>query len=131
MKAAPPNSTTVTPMNTGQVMPVRSSMAMSSRPRSMPALEIGRAHLRIAQQLGAGPGQRDLAVDHDVAAMGELERVVGVLLDQEYRDLLLLVDVADDLEDLLDDERRQPERRLVEQQQPWPAHQRPRDREHL
>src|SRR5262250_1516941 len=110
-KEAPPNSTTVTPMNTGQVVPVRSSMAMSPRPRSMPALEIGRPDLGIAQQLGAGPRQRDLAVDHDVAAMGELQGVIGVLLDQEHRHLLLLIDVADDLEDLLDDERRQAERR--------------------
>ena len=37
----------------------------------------------------------------------------------------------DDLEDLLDDERRQAERRLVEQQEARPAHQRARDREHL
>src|SRR5438045_3004845 len=69
MKAAPPNSTTVTPTNTGQVVPVRSSMAMSSRPRSMPALEIGGPHLRIAQPRVAGPGQRDMAVGPAPAAL--------------------------------------------------------------
>src|SRR5262249_25433776 len=131
MKAAPPNSTTVTPMNTGQVVPVTSSTASLPRARSMAALEIGGAHLGVAQQLGASAGERDLAVDHHVAAMGELEGMVGVLLDQEDGHLLLLVDVADDLEDLLDDQRREAERRLVEQQQPRPAHQRPRDRQHL
>ena len=37
----------------------------------------------------------------------------------------------DDLEDLLDQDRRQAHRRLVQQQQPGPRHQRPADRAHL
>ena len=41
------------------------------------------------------------------------------------------VDLGDDPEDLLDDHRRQTHRRLVEQQQPRPGHQRPADRHHL
>ena len=41
------------------------------------------------------------------------------------------VDLLDRLEDLLDQDRREPERRLVEQQEPRPGHQRPADREHL
>src|SRR5437773_2713292 len=110
-KAAPPNMTMVTPTNTGQVVPVRSSMAAPLCPptnaRSMATLEIGRPHLGVPQELGAGPGQRDLAVDHDIAAMGQLEGMEGILLDQEDRHPLLLIDVADDLEDLLDDEWRQ------------------------
>ena len=55
----------------------------------------------------------------------------GVLLDEEHGQALARVEVGDDLEDLLDDERGEPERRLVEQQQFWPAHQRARDGEHL
>ena len=39
--------------------------------------------------------------------------------------------VADHAENRLDEERREPERRLVQQQQPRPAHQGPPDRQHL
>ena len=49
----------------------------------MAPLEIGRADLGARQQLGAAALHRDRAIDHDVAAMGELERMKGVLLDQE------------------------------------------------
>ena len=63
--------------------------------------------------------------------MGELQRVKGVLLDEEHRQAFRLVELGDDVEDLLDDQRREAERRLVEQQQPRPAHQRARDRQHL
>ena len=49
------------------------------------AFEIGRPHLGSRQQLGAGAAERDAAVDHHVAAVGELQRVIGVLLDQEDR----------------------------------------------
>jgi hypothetical protein len=55
----------------------------------------------------------------------------GVLLDQEDRHLLLARDPADGLEDLPHNQRRQPKRGLVEQQQPRPAHQGAADRQHL
>ena len=51
-----------------------------------PAFEIGRPHLGPFKQPAAAAGERDLAVDHDVAAMRELERMIGVLLDQEHRE---------------------------------------------
>jgi len=38
------------------------------------AFQIGRADFGTLQQLSAGSAQRDQAVDHDVAAVGELER---------------------------------------------------------
>ena len=63
--------------------------------------------------------------------MSELERVEGVLLDQKHRDALVPVEVGDRVEDLLDEQRREAERRLVEQQQARPTHQRARDRQHL
>src|SRR5438445_1896787 len=55
----------------------------------------------------------------------------SVLLDDEHRRSLVLVELHECLEDLLDHERREPERRLVEEQQPWPRHQRTAEREHL
>src|SRR6266567_913713 len=63
--------------------------------------------------------------------MGELEGMKRVLLDQEDGELLLDVEGADDLENLPGDERGEPERRLVEQQEARPAHERARDRQHL
>ena len=72
----------------------------------------------------------DLAVDQDVGAVGDLERAVDVLLDEQDR-RPLVAQAGEELEDLVDDDRRQPERRLVEQEQPRARHQRPADREHL
>src|ERR1700736_6249143 len=107
-------------------------MRRAARPRrSSPAFEIGRADVAVCEELAPGAGERDLAGLQDIAAMGEPQGVMRVLLDQEHRYLLLLVDLADHLEDLLDDERRQPQRGLVEQQQARPAHQRAADRQHL
>jgi hypothetical protein len=56
---------------------------------------------------------------------------VRVLLDHEHGDALRARDLVQTPEELTREHRRQPERRLVEQQQPWPRHDRPRDREHL
>src|SRR5208337_3125469 len=61
----------------------------------------------------------------------ELQRMERVLLHKKDRQALALVQVADHLEDLLDQQRREAERRLVEQQEARPAHQRPPDRQHL
>ena len=65
-----------------------------------------------------------------VATVGDVERHQGVLLDEQDR-RALLVDLDDDLEDLLDEDRREPHRRLVEQEQVRLRHQRPPDRAHL
>ena len=63
--------------------------------------------------------------------MGELERVIGALLDQENGQAIIGVERADRREDLLHDQRRQAERRLVEQKQRRASHQRAGDRQHL
>src|SRR5205807_9797297 len=58
-------------------------------------------------------------------------RHVRVLLDEQHGRLLLRVDLPDDAEDLLHEERREPERRLVEEDQPRPGHERAADRQLL
>src|SRR5262245_34564842 len=88
------------------------SLTASSPPS---AFEIGRADFGTLQQIGAGPGERDQAIDHDIAAMGELERMVGVLLDDQDGQAVLAVEGADRIENLPRDERGKPKRRLVEQ----------------
>src|SRR6478735_7065257 len=87
------------------------------------AFEIGGLHLRIGEQFLAGATHGDDAVDHDVAAMGELEGMEGVLLDEEDGEPLRFVQLADRLEDLLYDQRCETERGFVEQQELWPCHQ--------
>src|SRR6185312_17245853 len=106
---------------------VGKSGALSART----AFEIRGADMLVREQLGAGAGQGDVAGLHHIAAMRETERVMRVLLDQENGDLLLAVYRADDIENLLHDQRREAERRLVEQQELRPAHQCSGDRQHL
>src|SRR6476659_3120776 len=66
-----------------------------------------------------------------VHPMRDLHREVGVLLDQEDGCPFLLVETSEVAEHLLHEDGRQPETRLVTQQQPGPAHERTRDGEHL
>jgi len=72
----------------------------------------------------------DLPSAHHVAVVGGLERYLGVLLDQQDGEPLL-VEREQRLEYRLDDLRREPHRRLVEQQQPRVRHQRAGYRQHL
>src|ERR1700728_3947513 len=55
------------------------------------AFEIGGTNFGTPQQFAAGAGQRDLAVDHDVAAVRQLEGVIGVLLDEKHSQPVALV----------------------------------------
>ena len=74
--------------------------------------------------------ERDRPRLHHVTAVGDVERHERVLLDEEDR-RPLLVDLDDDLEDPLDEDRRQAHRRLVEEQELRLRHQRASDRAHL
>ena len=80
--------------------------------------------------------RRGRRVDHHPAAVqdddvvGDVEGELGVLLDQQDRQPLLL-QAPDRGHHLGDDLRRQALRRLVEQQHPRVRHQRPADRQHL
>ena len=79
---------------------------------------------------GAGPRDDDpAAVEHD-DIVGDGEDELGVLLDQEDRQALLL-EPADRRHHLGDDLRRQALRRLVHQQDARVRHERAADREHL
>ena len=72
----------------------------------------------------------DLAVRHQVGAVGERDGALGALLDQQHRDAAL-ADLGERREDDVDDLRREAERRLVEQQDIGPGDERARDRELL
>ena len=92
--------------------------------------EVRPAHLVALLQLTGGGVQGDTPDLKHVAVMRGLQRHVRVLLDEQDR-RAGRVDLADDLEDRLHDLRRQAQRRLVQQQQPRPGQQRPRNRQHL
>src|SRR5213080_2526973 len=78
----------------------------------------------VPAELGGRARHDNAARFEEVGMIGEVERRRDVLLDEQHAHAL----VADDL---AGDERRQPERGLVEEQQAWPQHERPPDREHL
>src|SRR6476619_8166245 len=92
--------------------------------------EVRPAHRIVGLQLVGVAAEHDLARLEDIGAMGDAQGQVGVLLDHEHRDALL-VELGELAEQALDDEGGQPERRLVEQEEPRPRHERPGDRQHL
>src|SRR6185295_6355928 len=115
----------------------RSSRALgpagaSRRPGSDPSVlaEVGLPDRLVLDQVARGPGQDHVARLEHVAAVGDRQRLEGVLLDQQDR-RALLVDLLDRREHLLDEDRREAERGLVEQQQSRLGHERPPDRKHL
>ena len=56
----------------------------------------------------ARPREHDLPRLEDVARLRRLECDAGVLLDEEDAEALLLVELADDAEDLADEDRSEP-----------------------
>src|SRR6266851_5784350 len=86
--------------------------------------EIELLDVLVGAQAGRRAVEHDAAVLEDVAVIGVAQRDVGVLLGEEEAHPGVAVQAADDLEDLLDDLRRQPHRGLVEQDQLGLRHQR-------
>jgi hypothetical protein len=84
----------------------------------------------ITQQLLAGAGEGDAAGFHDVAEVGDLEGHVGVLLDEEDGEALL-VDFADDVEDTADDDGGKTQGRLIHHHELRAGRECPSDSEHL
>src|SRR4030095_6454111 len=89
------------------------------------------ADVVIAPELRRRTVEDDPAVLHDVAVLGDAQRGPGVLPDEEERRPPLGIDLLDDLEDLADEERRKPERGLVEEHQLGLGHEGAPDHEHL
>src|SRR3989454_4893064 len=78
--------------------------------------QVGLAHLGVIQQVAGRAGERNRTRLHDVTAASELQREPCVLLHQQDRHALPR-DLAHDVEDLRHHERREPHRRLVQQEQ--------------
>src|SRR5258706_7413533 len=89
-----------------------------------------RDQIRVAADPGYRAAERDPAGIQDDDIIGETERELGVLLDEQDR-LALLLQPGDGAPDLCDDQRRKSLRGLVHQQHAWIAHQGTSDRQHL
>src|SRR6266540_3995279 len=91
--------------------------------------QVRRHERRAVGELGRRSFEHDPALDHHRRPAADLERHDRVLLDEEQR--RPGCDLGEGGEERPCDLRRQPERRLVEQQQPRPGHERTADRDHL
>src|SRR5258708_13514623 len=112
----------------------RRNARLETSPRDPSVLaraEVGAADFFVAHQLAAGAFEAHGTLLEHVGSVGDLQRAVGELLDQQHGRLARGLELLDEAEDLVDDHRRQPHRRLVEEQQPGPREQRARDGEHL
>jgi len=92
--------------------------------------EIRPVDFGVGDELLRGTFERHAARLEHVRAIGEAQRKRGVLLDEQHRGPAV-ADAGDHRADRLDHDRREPERRLVEQNQRRPRHQRAADGEHL
>src|SRR5215470_1220839 len=69
--------------------------------------------LVLSELLRASPLELDAAVDDDVAAVGDLGRLVEVLLGHQHRQLVTLLELADLGDHAADEDGCQPHRGLV------------------
>src|ERR1700746_1037236 len=100
-------------------------------PLTAAGFEIGGAHLGIGEELLSAGAPPDPSGLHHVTAMSEPQSLMRILLDEEYRRLLPLLDFPNRFYNLRDNQGRKAERRLVEQKEPRSAHQRPSNCQHL
>src|SRR5207253_5059740 len=94
------------------------------------AAKIRRLHALVRRQLSGRSLERDAAALEHVGMVGDRQREPGVLLDQEQRDAVA-ADRLQRLEHLLDQQGREPHRRLVEEQHARLLKQGARDGQHL
>ena len=98
---------------------------------SVPVLaQIRFFHFLVGQQLRAGAGHGDVSRLQHVGQVRDLQRHVGVLLDQQHGDALA-VDLPDDGEDVLHHQGRKAQGGLIQHHQLGAGHQRPAHGQHL
>ena len=71
-----------------------------------------------ARQLGARPLEDDLPGLQHIAEIGDFQCTLGVLLHEQNRQALV-PEVDNEVEDLVDDQRRKAKRGFIEQEQAW------------
>ena len=91
---------------------------------------IGLLHVLVFQQIPAGAGKGDATGLQYIAQVRDLQGHVGVLLDEQHGDPLL-VDLLDDLKDPLDHQGGQPQGGLIHHDDLRPGHEGPGHGQHL
>jgi len=84
----------------------------------------------VVEQVFATATELDLTRHQDIAAVGDFQGCIGILLDQQHG-RALLIDFTDDRENVAHDQRCQTKRRFVHHQDLWLGHQSPADCKHL
>src|SRR4029453_4146341 len=130
-RLSPSDSSASTPPSRSPLM-TASSKKMSKIPRASPRSdsEIRLANTVTRQELGGAAGGVDTARLEQVRAVDHPEHLLHVLLDDQHGQAAG-PDAIDQLEDLFDENRRQPGGRPAQQEQLRLRHQRPADRAHL
>ena len=108
----------------------RSLGGAAARPAAAPSRNTDRSTSGRSSSSAVGPWKRISPFSMKYASSASVERDVHRLLDEDDRGALV-ADAAHDLEELLDDHRRQAERQLVDQQQLGPRQERHGQRQHL
>ena len=96
--------------------------------KALPLPQVGLLHLGVFRELPSGPIEDDLPRGEDVPPVGDLEGEAGVLLHEEEGHPLPL-EGGQGAEDLLDDEGREAQGRLVQEEEAGPGHEGPTDGE--
>src|SRR5438270_3033565 len=84
-------------------------------PCSKPQIEFA-DELVVVELVGGAAFEGDLAVDDDIAAVGDADGLVEVLLGHQHGQLIALLQFLDPLDRALDEDRPQADRRLADQQ---------------
>src|SRR5499426_2137351 len=111
---------------TAVLLDVAIALALAAGAAEIEFLDVGMA----AQALG-GAVEHDTAVLHHVTVVGDLERHRRALLDDEDGDTELAPDLGEPAQQVLDHDRGEAERKLVDQQQFRPADESAAERQHL
>src|SRR5579862_3606284 len=130
-KIAAPTSSNTTVAAPGSIVPRARSPSRREVAAVTSVPEVAAADGVVGLKLGARAGERDVACLEHVAGVGGLQREVRVLLHDQDCEAFLFVQLADDPEQLRHQHGRQPERRLVQQQELRSEHERTRERQHL
>jgi hypothetical protein len=67
----------------------------------------------MGQELFASARERNAAIDENMGAGRQFQSMIGVLFNKKYRQTLGFVEFPERIKDLLRNERRQAERRLI------------------
>src|ERR1043165_2468817 len=85
----------------------------------------------VVEFFGGSAFECDLAVDNDIAAVGDADGLIEVLLGHQHRERIALLHLRDRIDGTADQDRGESYRAFVDQKNLWRQHQRATKRQHL